>query len=69
MMNASDHAWRCIKQYYNSLVKEVSRYSVDNYPKIILGTSHSINFCKPNYSALNDSFYYTWIVEIIEKVI
>ena len=69
MMNVSDYDWKSIKQFYNSLMKEVSRYSVDTYPETILGTSHSIDFCKPNYSALNDSFYYTWIVEIIEKAI
>ena len=69
MMNVSDYEWKYIKQYYNTLLKEASRYSVDNYPKTILGTSHSIDFCKPNYSALNDSFYYRWIVEIIEKAI
>ena len=66
-VNLSDYEWKTIKQFYTRLVNEVSRYSSD-YPKV-LGTSYSIDFCKPNYSALNDSFYYTWIVEIIKKAI
>lgn len=69
MMKLSDYEWKYIKQYYNNLVKDITHYSVDAYPKTIVGTSHSIDFCKPNCYALNDSFYYTYIIEIIEKAI
>ena len=47
--------------------KDVINYGYLDYPKKILGTCASINFCKPTTSALSHSYYYTYIVELIEK--
>ena len=67
MTTLSDYEWKNLKAYYNNMHKDVINYGYLDYPKKILGTCASINFCKPTTSALSHSYYYTYIVELIEK--
>lgn len=63
----SEYEWKNLKVYYNSMHKDVINYDYLDYPKKILGTSLSIDFCKPTTSALKHSYYYIYIKELIEK--
>jgi hypothetical protein len=59
--------WNNIRDYVLAITNSVSSYDPDIYAKAIIGTSRSIDFCKPTCSELQDSFYYKWIMERINK--
>lgn len=59
--------WANLRDYLLAIVNSVSNYDPDRYPQAIINTSRSINFCKPDCSELQDSFYYKWIMERINK--
>lgn len=59
--------WNNIRDYILTLSNSVSSYDPSIYPQTIYGTSRSIDFCKPTCSELQDSFYYKWIMERINK--
>lgn len=67
MSRLSEYEWKNLKAYYNNLHQEVIKYSYLSYPQKILGTSLSIDFCKPTTSALKHSYYYEYIKELVEK--
>lgn len=59
--------WSELRDYLLSLEKSISCYDPEEYPQTILNTARSINFCKPDCSELQDSFYYKWIMERVNK--
>lgn len=59
--------WNNIRDYMLTIANSVSSYDPDTYAQTIVGTSRSIDFCKPTCSELQDSFYYKWIMERINK--
>jgi hypothetical protein len=59
--------WTNIRDYVLGIINSVDRYNPDKYPQEVVGTTRSINFCKPTCSELQDSFYYKWIMERINK--
>lgn len=59
--------WNNIRDYILTLSNSVSSYDPSIYPQTTVGTSRSIDFCKPTCSELQDSFYYKWIMERINK--
>lgn len=65
MSFVSDYNWKTIKSYYNHLKQDVDAFEPTTYAKSILGTRTSVDFCKPDSSALKDSYYYTRLKEII----
>jgi hypothetical protein len=67
MSKLSEYEWKNLKAYYNNLHQEIIKYGYLDYPQKILGTCASIDFCKPATSALSHSYYYIYIVELIEK--
>lgn len=67
MAKLSEYEWKNLKAYYNNLCTEILKYNYQEYPQKILGTSLSIDFCKPTTSALKHSYYYIYIKELVEK--
>lgn len=59
--------WTNLREYLLAIVAAVNSYDPDTYPQKIIGTAKSINFCKPTCSELQDSFYYKWIMERLNK--
>jgi hypothetical protein len=59
--------WTNLREYLLAIAATINSYDPDTYPQKIVGTSRSINFCKPTCSELQDSFYYKWIMERINK--
>jgi hypothetical protein len=59
--------WTNLREYLLAIAAAVNSYDPDIYPQTIFGTSRSIDFCKPTCSELQDSFYYKWIMERINK--
>lgn len=63
----SDSKWKDLKYYVNELIKTVKRYESDDYAKYMIGSSVSIDFCKPTYSELiRESWYYRTILDILK---
>lgn len=60
--------WKTVQEYLTKLAAEVTRWNPDTYIPTVLGTARSINFCKSDYSELNDSFYYKYIMDLIKSV-
>ena len=60
-----DYKWKTIKSYYNNLKQEVDVFDPIAYAKSILGTSTSVDFCKPDTYALQNGYYYSRLKEII----
>lgn len=59
--------WTNLREYLLAIEAAVNSYDPDTYPQQIIGTSRSLNFCKPTCSELQDSFYYKWIMERLNK--
>jgi hypothetical protein len=59
--------WNNIRDYMLAIANSANSYDPDVYAKTLVGTSRSIDFCKPTCSELQDSFYYKWIMERINK--
>lgn len=59
--------WREIRRQLLSLTARIETFNPATYPQTILGTSRSIDFCKPTCSELKDSYYFTWIMDKINK--
>lgn len=59
--------WNNVRDYMLAIANSVSSYDPDTYPQTIVGTSRSIDFCKPDCPELRDSFYYKWIMEKIDN--
>jgi hypothetical protein len=59
--------WANLREYLLAIAVAVNSYDPDTYPQKIIGTSRSLDFCKPTCSELQDSFYYKWIMERLNK--
>jgi hypothetical protein len=59
--------WTNLREYLLAIVAAINSYDPDTYPQKIIGSSRSIDFCKPTCSELQDSFYYKWIMERLNK--
>ena len=66
-LKVDKYEWSELQRYLLLLVDSVSRYNPEEYPQAILNTARSINFCKTDCSELQDSFYYKWIMERVNK--
>jgi hypothetical protein len=62
-----DWEWKTIREYINNINNRIKSYDPDAVAKRMVGTASSIEFCKPNNSNLADSYYYTHIMELINK--
>ena len=62
-----DWEWKTIREYINSIENRIKSYDPDAVAHRMVGTASSIEFCKPNNSNLADSYYYTHIMELINK--
>ena len=62
-----DWEWKTIREYINSIENRIKSYDPDVVAHRMVGTANSIEFCKPNNSNLADSYYYTHIMELINK--
>lgn len=60
--------WKTVQEYLTKLAAEVSRWTPEQHSPTIIGTARSVNFCKPDCSELNDSFYYKYIMDLIKSV-
>lgn len=63
----STYEWKNVRSYYLSLKNSAANYDPDSYPQTIVNTSRSITFCTPDFSGLKDSWYYTKLLEYINK--
>lgn len=63
----SDWEWRDLRKYMQYIAADIITHDPDTYPQKIIGTSRSIDFCKPTCGTLQDSFYYKWIMERLNK--
>jgi hypothetical protein len=63
----ADWEWKTIREYINSIENRIKSYDPDTVAKRMVGTANSVEFCKPNNSNLADSYYYTHIMELINK--
>lgn len=62
-----DWEWKTVREYINNIENRIKSYDPDVVAHRMVGTAHSIEFCKPNNSNLADSYYYTHIMELINK--
>lgn len=61
----SDYQWRTLKEYVVRINDLISYYDPDVKVPALVNTSVSFDFCKHNYSELNDSYYYKYIIDMI----
>ena len=59
--------WKTIREYINNIENRKANYDHTVVPQRMKGTVASIEFCKPGNSNLQDSYYYTRIMELINK--
>jgi hypothetical protein len=63
----TDWEWMEVRKYLLAMEARVVTFDPERYPQTILGTCRSVSFCKPDCAELQDSFYYKWIMERINK--
>ncbi len=63
----TDYEWKTIRDYMLHIAARVRLYDTETFPQTIVGTARSIIFVSPDYHELKDSWYYTWIMEKINK--
>jgi hypothetical protein len=65
--NLSVYDWKEIQSYFSMLKDAADNYDPADVATRMLGTSRSIDFCKPECRELKDSWYYTSLVKLIQK--
>ena len=60
--------WKTFKEYFVKLAAERARYNPELYVPTIIGTATSIKFCKPDCSELGNSYYFNYLISLIESV-
>ena len=60
--------WNTLRDYLENLVAKIANYNPELYAHTILNSRTSIDFCKPNCSELNNSYYYNYIMDMIKVV-
>ena len=66
-LKLNEWEWKTIRDYILTLIKQTAECNPEKYPQTIVGTVRSVEFCKPDCQELQDSFYYKWIMEKINK--
>lgn len=64
---ATEWEWREMRKYLLNIAARVDTFNPDKYPQTIFNTARSINFCSPDCTELQDSYYFTWIMEKINR--
>lgn len=59
--------WKTIKEYILNITARIKNYDHRVLPQNMVGKVSSIEFCNPSNSNLKDSYYYTHIMELINK--
>jgi hypothetical protein len=59
--------WRNVRDYYMFLKDSATEYDPDKYPHTIVNTNRSITFCSPDFPGFKTSWYYTKLLEYINK--
>lgn len=59
--------WTNVREYTLAIASTAAKYDPATYPAKIYGTAISINFCKPDYHELGDSWYYTKLLEYFNR--
>ena len=59
--------WKTVREYVRSMSHHLAERNPGKYPQTIVGKVTSVDFCKPDYRELQDSYYYTRIMELINK--
>ena len=67
LVKCSDYQWKQIREFYQSLVRKVTQYNVDTWPKTIVGKPMSRKFMDPKFSDLRPTFYFKELMEIFDK--
>ena len=60
--------WTTLRDYLENLVAKIANYNPELYAHTILNSRTSVDFCKPNCSELNNSYYYNYIMDLIKSV-
>ena len=66
-MKLTDWEWKALRDDLIHLVDQAKRYDPDTYPLTVYGHRASIEFCKPNAGPLNDTFWYNYLMDILNK--
>jgi hypothetical protein len=66
-LTLKDWEWKIIREYINNIDNRIKSYDPAVVVEWMMGTASSIDFCKPNNPNLADSYYYTHIMELINK--
>ena len=67
LVSCGDYQWKQVREYYQSLVRKVTQYHVDTFPKTIVGKPMSRKFMDPKFGDLRPTFYYKELMEIFDK--
>ena len=59
--------WTNVREYTLAIASTAAKYDPATFPAKIYGTAVSINFCKPDYYELGDSWYYTKLLEYMNR--
>jgi hypothetical protein len=65
--NLSVYDWKEVQSYFRMLKDAADNYDPADVANRMLGTSRSIDFCKPECRELNESWYYTSLIKLIQK--
>jgi hypothetical protein len=65
--NLSVYDWKEIQSYFRMLKDAADNYDPADVATRMLGTSRSIDFCKPECRELKESWYYTSLIKLIQK--
>jgi len=58
--------WKTVREYLINLKKEAD-FNVEDKVQSLVNTSYSFDFVKPTFHDLSDSFYYKWIMDLLNK--
>lgn len=65
--NLSVYDWKEVQSYFRMLKDAAENYDPADVATRMLGTSRSIDFCKPECRELKESWYYTSLIKLIQK--
>lgn len=67
-LKLSKWQWATLRDYLGNLVAKLASYNPELYAHTILNSRTSVDFCKPNCSELNNSYYYNYIMDLVKSV-
>lgn len=65
--NLSVYDWKEVQSYFRMLKDAADNYDPAEVATRMLGTSRSIDFCKPECRDLKETWYYTSLIKLIQK--